>query len=78
MKIREATEKETKFYNIFIGTSFVLLSIFFAILSTITPMFSNGFILCVIVSAIFMIAYILFILLLDIIKNQKKILSKFD
>ncbi len=78
MKIREATEKETKFYNIFMGASFALISVCFAMLSTITPMFSNVFILCVIVSAIFMIAFILFTLLLDIIKNQKKILSKFD
>jgi len=78
MLFKEASPQVTKFYNIFIGTMFVIISISFAMLSTMIPMNSNLFTLTVIVSSVFLVGYILFILLLDVIKKQNEILSKFD
>lgn len=76
MLFKEASPRVTKFYNAFIGIMFAITSISFAMLSTMIPMNSNLFSLCVIVSSVFLIGYILFILLLDINKKLDLISHK--
>jgi hypothetical protein len=76
MLFKEASPQVTKFYNIFIGTMFVIISISFAMLSTMIPINSNLFTLTVIVSSVFLVGYILFILLLDINKKLDLISHK--